>query len=93
VTTADVLRDTAVTVEVERLTDELLTASQRYRRAKARFARITDRYGTGVEAELRARTDYARGRAGADCGWYGDQMVRLGTALLALSTVARGGAS
>jgi hypothetical protein len=90
VTADTVLRDTAVLVEIERLTDELITASQAYRAAKARFARRTEayvaRYGR-AEAELHARGDHIRQRAGVDAGWYGDEMVRLGTALDALTGV------
>jgi hypothetical protein len=88
-TADELLRCTAVTIEVERLADELLAASQSYRRAKDRFARITARYGTGPEAELHARGDYGRQRAGAHCEWHGTEMVRLGTALLALAGITR----
>jgi hypothetical protein len=85
-----ILRHTALLVEIERLTDELLAASQAYRGAKRRFARRTEvyvaRYGR-ADAELHARGDYARQRAGVDAGWHGDEMVRLGTALRALAGV------
>jgi hypothetical protein len=85
-----ILRHTAVLVEIERLADELLTASQKYRAAKRRFNRRTEvyvaRYGQ-AEAELHARGDHIRQRAGVDCGWHGDEMTRLGTALTALTGV------
>jgi hypothetical protein len=71
------------------LRDRMLHALVSYEDAKARFVRITDAYKRpgrhSADAEILAAGDPRRQSAAADCGFYGAEIQRYGTALIALT--------
>jgi hypothetical protein len=73
--------------EVRLLLPELLEASTAYRAAKARYRRRREVFASSVNQEIEVAQDRLAKRAIADCGWYGSEMERLATTLLALLTV------
>lgn len=85
--TDQILRHTAILVEIERLTDELLAASRDYRQAKARYTRRRRTFETDPLCDIRVREDRQARIAAAATDWHGRDMVSLGTALAALTAV------
>jgi hypothetical protein len=70
------------------LRGQLLNAIANYEAAKRRFAAVTEAYKPGRDpytAEIMAAGDHRRQAAAADCGFYGAEIERYGTALIALT--------
>jgi hypothetical protein len=77
--------------EVRMLLPELLEASTAYRAAKARYRRRREVFARSVNQDVEVSQDRLAKKAIADCGWYGSEMERLSTTLLALlSAMDRG---
>lgn len=75
-----------LTDEVRRLLPELLEASTEYRAAKVRYRRRRELFAGRPNQDVEVAQDRAAKKAIADCGWYGAEMERLSTTLLALMT-------
>jgi hypothetical protein len=71
------------------LRDRMLHAIGCYEDAKRRFVTITEAYKRPgrhlADAEILAAGDPRRQSAAADCGFYGAEIQRYGTALIALT--------
>jgi hypothetical protein len=70
------------------LRGRMLHALACYEDAKRRFVAITEAYKPGRDpstAEIMAAGDHRRQAAAADCGFYGAEIQRYGTALIALT--------
>jgi hypothetical protein len=72
--------------EVRLLLPELLEASGAYRSAKARYRRRRELFAGSVNQDIEVAQDRPAKKAIADCTWYGSEMERLATTLLALLT-------
>jgi hypothetical protein len=72
--------------EVRMLLPELLEASSAYRAAKARYRRRREVFAASANQDIEVAQDRLAKKAIADCGWYGSEMERLATTLLALRT-------
>jgi hypothetical protein len=72
--------------EVRLLLPELLDASGQYRAAKARYRRRRELFAGSVNQDIEVAQDRPAKKAIADCSWYGSEMERLATTLLALLT-------
>lgn len=72
--------------EVRLLLPELLEASTAYRAAKARYRRRRQTFASSATQDIEVAQDRLAKRAIADCGWYGSEMERLATTLLALQS-------
>jgi hypothetical protein len=72
--------------EVRLLLPELLEASSAYRSAKARYRRRREMFASSVNQDIEVAQDRVAQKAIADCNWYGSEMERLATTLLALLT-------
>lgn len=81
--------------EIDQVTDELLTALQKYRTAKrvyaTRMAVFEATYGPTAEADIAAKSDYRRARAISDCTWWRGEVMVASNALTALRSLAGGG--
>jgi hypothetical protein len=75
-----------LTGEVRLLLPELLDASTNYRAAKARYRRRRELFASSATQDIEVAQDRLAKKAIADCGWYGSEMERLATTLLALLT-------
>lgn len=73
--------------EVRLLLPELLDASTGYRAAKARYKRRRDAFAGRANQDIEVAQDLLAKKASADCSWYGSEMERLASTLLALTTV------
>src|SRR5919201_5896237 len=73
--------------ELRLLLPELLDACTAYRAAKARYRRRRDAFAGSVNQEIEVAQDRLAKRAIADCNWYGSEMERMATTLLALQAV------
>ena len=69
------------------LLPELLEASTNYRAAKARYRRRRELFAGSVNQDIEVAQDRLAKKAIADCGWYGSEMERIATALMAMLTV------
>lgn len=77
--------------EARLLLPELLEASTAYRAAKARYRRRREMFARSANQDIEVSQDRLAKRAIADCSWYGSEMERLATTLLALmNTLDRG---
>jgi hypothetical protein len=77
--------------EVRLLLPELLEASTAYRAAKARYRRRREMFAASVNQDIEVSQDRLAKKAIADCNWYGAEMERLATTLLAmLNSLDRG---
>jgi hypothetical protein len=80
-----------LTDEVRLLVPELLEASTNYRAAKARYRRRREYFSGSPTQDIEVAQDRLAKKAIADCGWYGAEMERIASALLALlSALDRG---
>ena len=73
--------------EVRLLLPELLDASTNYRAAKARYRRRRELFAGSVNQDIEVSQDRLAKKAIADCGWYGSEMERIATTLMAMLTV------
>lgn len=77
--------------EVRLLLPELLEASTAYRAAKARYRRRREMFAASINQDIEVSQDRLAKKAIADCNWYGSEMERLATTLLAvLNSLDRG---
>jgi hypothetical protein len=74
--------------EVRMLLPELLEASTAYRAAKARYRRRRELFAGSANQDIEVAQDILAKKAIADCNWYGSEMERLATTLLALLNTA-----
>jgi hypothetical protein len=72
--------------EVRLLLPELLDASTQYRAAKARYRRRRELFAGSVNQDIEVAQDRPAKKAIADCTWYGSEMERMATTVLALLT-------
>jgi hypothetical protein len=72
--------------EVRLLLPELLEASTAYRAAKARYRRRREVFANSVNQDIEVAQDRLAKKAIADCTWYGAEMERMATTMLALMT-------
>ena len=72
--------------ELRLLLPELLEASTAYRAAKVRYRRRREVFAGSVNQDIEVAQDRLAKKAIADCNWYGSEMERLATTLLALLT-------
>jgi hypothetical protein len=72
--------------EVRLLLPELLDASTAYRAAKARYRRRREMFAGSVNQDIVVAQDRLAKKAIADCTWYGSDMERLASTLLAMLT-------
>jgi hypothetical protein len=79
--------------EVRLLVPELLDASTAYRAAKARYRRRREMFASSANQDIEVAQDRPAKKAISDCNWYGSEMERLATTLLALLTTADHGRS
>jgi hypothetical protein len=70
--------------EVRMLLPELLEASTAYRAAKIRYRRRREVFARSANQDIEVSQDRLAKKAIADCSWYGSEMERLSTTLLAL---------
>jgi len=70
--------------EVRLLLPELLEASTAYRAAKVRYRRRREVFAASVNQDVEVAQDRLAKKAIADCTWYGSEMERIATTLLAL---------
>jgi hypothetical protein len=77
--------------EARQLLPELLDASTAYRAAKARYRRRREMFAGSINQDIEVSQDRIAKKAIADCTWYGSEMERLATTLLALMTAAERG--
>jgi hypothetical protein len=70
--------------EVRMLLPELLDASTQYRAAKARYRRRRALWDGSVNQDIEVSQDRLAKKAIADCTWFGSEMERISTAMLAL---------
>ena len=70
--------------EVRLLLPELLEASTDYRAAKARYRRRREVFAGSANQDIEVSQDRLAKKAIADCSWYGSEMERMATTLLAL---------
>jgi hypothetical protein len=75
-----------LTDEVRRLLPELLDASTQYRAAKVRYRRRRELFAGSINQDIEVAQDRPAKKAIADCSWYGSEMERIATTLLALLT-------
>ena len=68
------------------LLPELLEASAAYRAAKARYRRRRELFAGSVNQDIEVAQDLLAKKAIADCNWYGSEMERMATTVLALFT-------
>ena len=72
--------------EARQLLPELLEASKEYRAAKARYRRRRQMYAGSINQDIEVSQDRLAKKAIADCNWFGAEMERMATTLLALMT-------
>ncbi len=72
--------------EARLLLPELLEASTAYRAAKARYRRRREVFAASINQDIEVGQDRLAKKAITDCNWYGSEMERLATTLLALMT-------
>jgi hypothetical protein len=72
--------------EVRLLLPELLESSTAYRAAKARYRRRREVFAASANQDIEVSQDRLAKKAIADCNWYGSEMERLATTMLALLT-------
>jgi hypothetical protein len=72
--------------EVRLLLPELLEASTEYRAAKARYRRRREVFAGSANQDIEVSQDRLAKKAIADCTWYGSEMERMATTMLALLT-------
>ena len=72
--------------EVRLLLPELLEASGAYRAAKNRYRRRREMFAGSVNQDVEVSQDRLAKKAIADCNWYGSEMERMATTMLALLT-------
>ena len=77
--------------EVRLLVPELLEASTNYRAAKARYRRRREMFAGSPTQDIEVAQDRLAKKAIADCGWYGAEMERMATTLLALMSALNRG--
>jgi hypothetical protein len=77
--------------EVRLLLPELLDASTNYRAAKARYRRRRELFAGSINQDIEVAQDRTAKKAIADCSWYGSEMERLATTMLALLTALNRG--
>jgi hypothetical protein len=77
--------------EVRLLLPELLEASTAYRAAKVRYRRRRELFAGSINQDVEVSQDRLAKKAIADCSWYGAEMERLSTTLLALLTALERG--
>jgi hypothetical protein len=70
--------------EARLLLPELLEASREYRAAKARYRRRRQMYAGSINQDIEVSQDRLAKKAIADCNWFGAEMERMATTLLAL---------
>jgi hypothetical protein len=75
-----------LTDEVRMLLPELLDASTAYRAAKGRYRRRREMFAGSINQDIEVSQDRLAKKAIADCNWYGAEMERMATTLLALFT-------
>ena len=73
-----------LTDEVRLLLPELLEASTAYRAAKVRYRRRREVFAGSINQDIEVSQDRLAKKAIADCTWYGQEMERMATTLLAL---------
>lgn len=87
-------RRVPVRVQIEELTDELLTALHNYRVAKrvlaARTAMLENRHGPTAEADIAGRSDYRKTKAAGDVAWWRGEVMAASNALIALRSLTGG---
>ena len=72
--------------EIRLLLPELLQASTDYRAAKGRYRRRREYFATSINQDIEVSQDRLAKKAIADCNWYGAEMERIATTMLALMT-------
>ena len=72
--------------EVRQLLPELLQASTDYRAAKGRYRRRREYFANSINQDIEVSQDRLAKKAIADCNWYGSEMERMATTVLALLT-------
>jgi hypothetical protein len=72
--------------EVRLLLPELLEASTAYRVAKTRYRRRREMYASSLNQDIEVAQDRLAKKAIADCNWYGAEMERMATTVLAMLT-------
>jgi len=72
--------------EVRLLLPELLEAATAYRAAKNRYRRRREMFANRVNQDIEVSQDRLAKKAIADCNWYGSEMERMATTVLALLT-------
>ena len=70
--------------EVRLLVPELLDASTNYRAAKGRYRRRRAAFAGSPTQDIEVKQDRLAMKAIADCGWYGSEMERIASNLMAL---------
>ena len=73
--------------ELRLLLPELLEASTAYRAAKVRYRRRREVFAGSVNQDIEVAQDRLAKKAIADCNWYGSEMERMATTLLALRAI------
>ncbi len=72
--------------EARLLLPELLEASRDYRAAKSRYRRRRAMFAGSINQDIEVSQDRLAKKAIADCNWFGSEMERMATTLLALMT-------
>jgi len=72
--------------EARLLLPELLEASKDYRAAKSRYRRRRAMFAGSINQDIEVSQDRLAKKAIADCNWYGAEMERIATTMLALMT-------
>ena len=72
--------------EIRLLLPELLQASTDYRSAKGRYRRRRESFAASINQDIEVSQDRLAKKAIADCNWFGSEMERMATTLLALMT-------
>jgi hypothetical protein len=72
--------------EIRLLLPELLQASTDYRAAKGRYRRRREFFANRINQDIEVSQDRLAKKAMADCNWYGAEMERIATTMLALMT-------
>ena len=73
-----------LTDEVRLLLPELLEASTQYRAAKVRYRRRREVFSGSLNQDIEVSQDRLAKKAIADCNWFGAEMERMATTVLAM---------